>query len=61
MSSRLPGAQSRGLAGRILMDFTPLKVSRDYRALIGGQLVSTSLTLFIVPCLFRFFFRPKGA
>jgi multidrug efflux pump subunit AcrB len=27
------------------------------RAVIGGQLLSTSLTLFIVPCLFRIFFK----
>lgn len=52
MSSRPLGAQRRGLAGRILMDITPLKVSRDYRALICGQLVSalgTQLTAVAVP------------
>jgi len=52
MSSRLWGARSRGLAGRIFLDLTPLKVSRNYRALIGGQLVSTlgtQLTAVAVP------------
>ncbi|HEX3962517.1 MAG TPA: MFS transporter [Trebonia sp.] len=51
-AQRLSGAQRRGLAGRILMDVTPLRVSRDYRALIGGQLVSslgTQLTAVAVP------------
>jgi MFS family permease len=52
MSSRSWGARSRGLAGRIFLDITPLKVSRNYRALIGGQLVSTlgtQLTAVAVP------------
>ena len=30
------------------------------RAVIGGQLLSTVLTLFIVPALFRIFYRPNG-
>ncbi|MCW2932313.1 MAG: hypothetical protein JWM19_3275, partial [Actinomycetia bacterium] len=52
MTSRPSGARRRGLASRILMDVTPLRVSRDYRALIGGQLVSTlgtQLTAVAVP------------
>jgi len=52
MSSRLWGTRSRGLAGRIFLDLTPLRVSRNYRALIGGQLVSTlgtQLTAVAVP------------
>jgi MFS family permease len=42
----------RGLASRIFMDLTPLTVSRDYRALISGQLISTlgtQLTAVAVP------------
>ncbi len=30
------------------------------RAVIGGQLLSTILTLFIVPSLFRIFYRRAG-
>ena len=43
---------TRRLASHILMDLTPLRVSRDFRALIGGQLVSilgTQLTAVAVP------------
>src|SRR6201993_976917 len=52
MSSRSFRAQSRRLASRVLMDLTPLRVSRDFRALLGGQLVSilgTQLTAVAVP------------
>ncbi|HEX4829511.1 MAG TPA: MFS transporter [Trebonia sp.] len=44
--------QSRRLAGRVLMDLTPVKLSRDFRWLLGGQLVSilgTQLTAVAVP------------
>jgi MFS family permease len=43
---------SRRLASRILMDLTPLRVSRDFRALTAGQLVAvlgTQLTMVAVP------------
>src|SRR5215469_1312756 len=43
---------TRRLASHILMDLTPLRMSRDFRALIGGQLVSvlgTQLTAVAVP------------
>ncbi|HUN37438.1 MAG TPA: MFS transporter [Trebonia sp.] len=52
MSPGSPGQRPRRLASRVLMDLTPLKVSRDYRALISGQLVSTlgtQLTAVAVP------------
>src|SRR5882672_4372134 len=42
----------RRLASRILMDVTPVRVSRDFRALLGGQLVSIlgiQLTAVAVP------------
>jgi MFS family permease len=46
------GPFPRRFASRILMDFTPVRVSRDFRALLAGQLVSTlgtQLTAVAVP------------
>src|SRR5215467_1211070 len=46
------GPLPRRPASRILMDFTPLRMSRDFRALMAGQLVSTlgtQLTAVAVP------------
>ena len=49
---RITSSASRGLTKHILLDLTPLRISRDYRALVAGQgisVIGNQLTTVAVP------------